>query len=514
MNRTAVIAQFLTFFGILLVVSFLSQYVYARLDFTSDKRYTLGEATKEILKSLDKVVTVKVYFSDKLPPNLLKNKRDFEDQLKEYEKVSSGNVVYEFINPNKSEVAEREAQREGINPLIVNVRERDKVEQIRAYMGAVLYFKEEKEILPYIKPGEGMEYMLTTGIKKLTVANKPKLAFIQGHGEPEPEACRELSSQLSILYQVEPVSFGGETVPSLSAYKAALLIRPKDSIPSEDFTAFEEYLKNGGNMLVAYSNLEGDMQTAELKAAKDIGLVGWLSKIGIAMGQNFLVDESCASVTVTQQQGFFRFNTQVRFPYFPIINSFPKHPVVGGLESVFLPFASTLNFVKPIEEGDTTQVTNLLLTSNLTGSIAPPGYMDVNKKWQKSDYTIGPQPVALGIAGALFGGETPSRLVVVSNSDFIINGQERQQQRDLNPDNVNFASNAVDWIADDTGLIDLRTKGVTSRPIKELEETETLLVKYGNFLAPILIVLVYGFIRRQAKQRRRQHWLEESYSQV
>ena len=135
-------------------------------------------------------------------------------------------------------------------------------------------------------------------------------------------------------------------------------------------------------MLVAYSNLLGDMQTAQLKAADDIGVVGWLSEMGVALGGNFLVDENCASVTVTQQQGFFRFNTQVPFPYFPLVRSFSDHPIVGGLESVFLPFASTVSFTKPLEESNLS-VSNLLLTSERTGSVAPPTYMDVNKKVDK-----------------------------------------------------------------------------------------------------------------------------------
>ena len=110
MNRKVIITQLLVVFAIVIFANLISNQLYFRLDFTEDKRYSLSDATKDILDELDDVVTVTAYFSEDLPPQLLSNRRDFEDMLIEYEKRSGGNVVYEFINPNEETSIEQEAQ--------------------------------------------------------------------------------------------------------------------------------------------------------------------------------------------------------------------------------------------------------------------------------------------------------------------------------------------------------------------------------------------------------------------
>ena len=94
-----------------------------------------------------------------------------------------------------------------------------------------------------------------------------------------------------------------------------------------------------------------------------------------------------------------------------------------------------------------------------------------------------------------------SKMVVFSDGDFAINGKG-QQAKQLQPDNVSLMANAIDWLSDDTGLIELRTKGVTSRPLNaNLEDGTKTLIKYLNFLLPIIIIVLFGVIRLQYKKR-------------
>src|SRR6266498_1420324 len=109
--------------GILVLVNVVSDSYFFRLDFTADKRYTLSDATKDILKSVKEPITVKAYFSENLPPDIAKTRRDFKDLLIEYANRSKGKVVYEFINPNEKEETEQEAMQAGIQPVMINVRE-------------------------------------------------------------------------------------------------------------------------------------------------------------------------------------------------------------------------------------------------------------------------------------------------------------------------------------------------------------------------------------------------------
>jgi ABC-type uncharacterized transport system involved in gliding motility auxiliary subunit len=136
--------------------------------------------------------------------------------------------------------------------------------------------------------------------------------------------------------------------------------------------------------------------------------------------------------------------------------------------------------------------------------------MSVEKQWTEGDF-----PMQNVVVAAAFENEvnTPYRLVVVGDGDFPINGPPQQQRR-LQPDNVSFLSNAIDWLQDDTGLIGLRTKGVVSRPIRELDESTRIILKYTNFLLPITLAIGYGVVRSQKNRITRQKRMNENYEKV
>ena len=101
-------------------------------------------------------------------------------------------------------------------------------------------------------------------------------------------------------------------------------------------------------------------------------------------------------------------------------------------------------------------------------------------------------------------------MVVIADGDFAINGSG-QNARQQNADNVNLMVNSIDYLSDDTGLIDLRTKGVTSRPLDELEDGKKSFLKWFNFLLPILLIVIIGFIRSQQQRTLRYKRMEEGY---
>jgi gliding-associated putative ABC transporter substrate-binding component GldG len=503
MKKRNVISQLLIIIAILLVVNLISNQLFFRLDFTADKQYTLSKATKDILKELNDVITITAYYSEDLPPQLIKSRKDFVDMLVEYENRSDGSVVYEFVNPNKNEQTEMEAQQAGISPIMVNVRERDQVKQMRAYMGAILQMGEKKEVIPVIQPGTGMEYALTTAIKKLSATDKPRIAVLQGDGEPSINASAQLMEQLSVLYNPEPYTIS-DTADIPSYYKTVAIIDPKDTITENHFRKLDMYLSRGGGIYLAFSNLQGDLQQAMLNRAPDIGIKSWLLGKGITVNDFYVIDANCGAVTVRQQQGPFMINSQIQFPYFPIITNFSDHPAGQGLESVFFPFISSITYSPP---DSTVHISPIAFTSENTGIIQPPAYVDINKDWTENDFRDGEQVVAVALEGHLGGGSANARMVVIPNGPFAVNG-EGQQQQSVNEDNINLASNAIDWISDDTGLINLRTKGVTNRPLEQLEDSTKTLYKYGNVIVPILFVLILGFFRKQRYNAKKQKWIQ------
>ena len=503
-NKKSVLTYILLIAGVIILINFLSDRFFLRLDFTADKRYTLSDATKQILHSLNQTVTVTAYISEELPPEFMRVRKDFKELLIEYSNRSKGNVVFEFINPNKDEAAEQKSQQEGINPVMINMRDKDQVKQQKAYMGAVLHYGDKKEVIPFIQPGAAMEYSVSTSIKKMIIDNKPKLGMISGHGEPSMSTMMQVMQSLSVLYDVEPVKLS-DSVLHLDQYKTLIWINPKDSIPGSQFVLLDQYLASGKNIYIAMNRADGNFQTMEGKAV-NTGLEKWLEQKGVKVNPNFVVDQNCGSVTVNQQQGMMTFQSAMRFPYLPLITKFASTPATKGLTSVLLQFASSIDFQSMNKD---LSFTALASTSDKSGTENMPVRFNISKNWQQTDFPLSNLTVA-GLLSGKIAGNANSKMIIVSDGDFPING-EGQQARQIQPDNLNFIVNAIDWLTDDTGLIDLRTKEVNSRPIDQMEDGKKALLKYLNFLPPLVIILVYGFFRWQSRRNLRIRRMSDNY---
>lgn len=505
LTRKKVRTSILLVLGILLLVNLIASRFFFRLDYTADQRYTLSKATKDILNQLSEPVTISAYFSEDLPPNVEQVRQDFRDMLIEYSSNSNGLIVYEFINPSENQESEMKAQQNGIQPIMINVRERDQMKQQRAYLGALVQMGDRKEVIPFIQPGAAMEYALSTNIKKLSVKDKPTVALLQGHGEASLSSMPQLNSQLSILYSVETIEFSDTTGVPLQ-YKTLVVIAPKDTVPQFHFNYLDEFLKRGGRLLVALNTVGGDLSNGTGNKVYT-GFETWLKQKGIEVEENFVIDASCSNIMVRQQQGPFMMNTPVQFPYLPNITNFTKHPITDGIESVVLIFASPIR----LTPNDTSVVmVPLAVTSEKSGIQNPPLSFDVMKQWTLSDFTLSSLPVAALIEGKV-PGTSGYKMVVFSDGDFAVNG-EGQNAQQLSEDNISFMSNAIDWLSDDTGLIELRTKGVTSRPLDaSLEDGTKTLLKYLNFLLPLALVIIYGVFRFQLKRKKRNELMNTEY---
>lgn len=502
-DNKKITTQIILVIAILIVINALSDSLFFRLDFTADKRYTLSKATKNILRSLDEPVTVTAYFTEDLPPDIATTRRDFKDLLVEYASVSKGMVLYEFINPNEDQEAEQKAYQSGIQPVIVSSREKDEAVQKKVFLGAKVQKGEKTEIIPFMQPGAAMEYALSTAIKKISVTDKPVVGFIRGHGEPSLAAMGQVMEQLSVLYDVEEVNLN-DSLPRLDKYITVVIVGPKDTVPDHHLQLFDSYLAQGGNLMIAMDRVEGDLSSVR-GVSLETGMAPWLNEKGINVENNFVVDANCGSVGVQQRQGMFNFTTNVKFPYLPLIVNFADHPITGGLEQVIFPFASSISYT-----GDTANMfLPIATTSEKSGTQTPPVYFDVNKKWNDNDFPLSELPVGVIVEGTLAGNATSS-MVVFSDGEFPVNGEGRNA-RQISPDNVNLFVNSVDWLSDDTGLIDLRTKGVTSRPLDQVEEGKKAFLKWFNFLLPILLILGYGIIRAQRRRAIRVKRMEKGY---
>jgi len=506
LTKSAVQLRIVLVLAIIILLNILFSRFFVRLDFTGDKRYTLSKATKNILKELEEPITITAYFSENLPPQIEKVRNDFQDLLIEYSNRSGGKVVYQFENPNQSQEKEMEVAQQGIQPQVVTVRESDQVKQQRVYLGAKLQYGENdaSDIIPVIQPGAAMEYALSTSIKKLSATNKPYLGFVTGHGETSVRALQQAMQSLNVLYNVEQVNLTDTT--QYEKYKGLVIVAPTDSFSNAQLSQLDNFLGSGKGILVVLNRVAVDLQSGQATSI-NTGLESWLSDKGIRINEDLVIDQKCGNITLQQQQGFFVFNQQVPLPYLPRFDKFNEHPVTRGLELVLMPFVSSINYDA---KNPTLKFTSLLNSSANSGTETTPVTIDVQKNIASYDFYTKNLCVACALEGEISGGVS-SKLVVFTDADFVINGEgERAQQQQ--PDNINLFVNGIDWLADDTGLNELRTKAVTSRPIKrELSKGETQTIKIAIFLLPIILVIFYGLIRSRIRKANKRKWEIERY---
>lgn len=502
--------------GILIGLNYLADSFIVRLDLTDDKQYTLSKASKDIASSVMNPITVEAYFSEGLPPQLAQVQRQFRDFLDEYAAYSEGNVEYTFLNPNVNEQEEGKVQQKGIQPILIDVRERDQVSQKRAYLGAIFKYGEKQEVIPYIQPGAAMEYTISSTIKRLVATVKPTLGIYSGAGSATQEEMQQLVQVLSQQYTLEKVT-GLDTADVPATIEVLLVVRPQEKLSNKELVAIDQHLMRGGKAVFAVNRVNTNIQQGQASLL-ETGIETLLAGYKTPINGDLLRDVNSNTIGVRQQRGMFQFVNQVRYPYLPIISSFGEHPISKGLESIVMNFTSTLDLTL----ADTSvAVTGLAFSSNRSGTAR--GFFNINpfQEWTDDQFSERNLPVAALVEGQFNSAfansdsvsvsmkrSSKTAYVVIADGDLVINGTGEQAQM-LPEDNINLVANAVDYLADDTGLLTLRTKSVTNRPLKVVEDGTKAMLKYGNVFVPILIVLVYGFVRYQRRKSQRRTWIEK-----
>lgn len=494
--------------GIIISLNFLIQPINFRVDLTKNKQYTLSPASKQILGNLNDQITVTAYFSDGLPPDVSKVKRDFQDLLVELSAISKGKMDFKFVAPD-TDAIKQEASNYGIQPLMINVREKDQVKQQQAFLGAVIKSGTDTELIPYVQPGASMEYDLVAAIKKLTLQNKPKLAFIQGHGEASFNELSQVVAGLSQLYDIVQIDLSSQKLDKDSV-KVAVIVGTKTPYNADELQQLDDYSQSGGSLVVAINRMEIDMQTATAFPTVT-GVEYWLESKGIQIDTSLVLDVQCGSVTVPQFMGSMQINTQVQFPYLPLAVTFAEHPSVNGMQQVLFPYVSPIEFRATVPQS---KFTPLVFSSDKSGRTLAPVTLSVgDKKWTQADFPLGNQILA-GLFEQTNTTGTSSKMIVFGDADFALSND---QGKGISEMNINLLVNSIDWLGDESGLINLRGKVLASKPIQAkflLEESsqQRELIKWGNVLLPVFLLLLFGIHNFQKNKRLRHRRTIENFS--
>ncbi|MCD6177433.1 MAG: Gldg family protein [Candidatus Cloacimonetes bacterium] len=493
--------------AILIFVNLISISIFKRFDLSRGKIYSLSSSSKTTVKNLEDRLIIKAYFSKNMPGEYADSRRFVQDILSEYQAYSKGNLKFEFLDPADEQELKKEAQQNGIMPVSMRVVENDKLEIREVYMGLVFSYQDKIEILPMIKNTQGLEYDITSKIKKITANGLKKIAFFDT-GNNKFETIRQF---LSESYEISEIDL---TKPVENNVDALIISGIEDSLEISQLVNIDQYLMQDGNIILFQDKIVTDIQQMSATPINS-NLFRLLSAYGITIKPNLVIDAQCGQVTVQQQRGMFRMQTPVNYPFFPVINNVNKENIiVKNLDYMQLIFASEI---------DTTNIGGdiyfepLLYTSANSGEITMPQlnisyqpYMNIDLNKMLKDK---PKVVA-GIYSGKFvsnfinhtkeenavGSTESGKILLVSDSDFIKEGAGAGVQG-----NRDFVLNAVDYMVSDGTLIEIRSRETQFTPLKEVKSGTRKFVRWVNILFSSLLLILFGILHYRKELKRRKH---------
>jgi len=502
--------------GILILVNIVSIRIFGRLDMTRNRVFTLSDASKELMRSLDDRISVKAYFTEDLPSPYNNNRRMLLDQLNEYRAYARGNLQYEFVDP-AGEKGERDAEQQGVSPIQVQVVRDDKFEVKRGYMGVVLQYEDRKEIIPVVQNAANLEYELSSTIKKLVTKQQRKVGFLTGHGEASLTDLARAQEMLRRQYELVSVDVSKNT-PVPEDIAALIVAGPTARFAEDAKFQVDQYVMRGGRVAFLLNKIDANLQS-RFGRPLDLNVDDLLAAYGVRINADVVRDVQCASVSLMQQQYGFAVQSQVPYPYLPIASDFSQgNMMVKNLQGVVLFFASSLDTAGTAGKGLRAEI--LMRTSKQSGRQTGMLAIDPLQRYTQEEFGESGIPLAAVVSGSfnsLFAekpipsdtaaGAAPppasartsspaTRIVVIGDGDFM-------RDQFTNRDNITFFANMVDYLVDDAGLITIRSKEASSPPLEPLADGTKKLVKYANLGLPPLLVIAYGLMRWRMRQARK-----------
>jgi ABC-2 type transport system permease protein len=534
-------------------VNILGNRFFFRIDLTEEKRFTINDATKNLLQNLDDEVYVKVYLTGKgIPAGFKRLENAVRETLDEFQVYGGTKIKYAFIDLN-AEIKDEKARNEkiielakkGIPPTNVTAKEDGRQTQILVVPGAVITYK-DKEIATLLLKGnktaspqeilnqsyEGVEFQLASAIKTITASEKKKIGIFVNYSRLPAVNQLDLIGALKKNYELYPVDL--RQSPTLDGLDAVLVMKPDQEFNDDDKYKIDQFIINGGKALFFIDAVKVDSVAREgsIAQVQSVGLEDLLFKYGVRLNPTLIKDaQMCGAIPLDVGNFGNKANIQlVPWQYFPLINTFGKSPIVKNLDAVYTKYAGTLDTVRA--NGITK--TPLLMTSQYTQILKAPAIMSynfANKALDANQYKAGVQTVGVLLEGkfeslfnnrilpsdprsATFKAEgKPSKIIVCSDGDIPVNDFDKKQNTPLPLGfdkysgntfaNKDFVMNAIDYLLDDNGVISARNKEIVLRPLDKVALQDEREYWQGiNLIIPIVVLVLVGLLKGYLRKRR------------
>ena len=486
--------------ALVVVLNLLGGYIRGRLDLTRGNLYTLADGTREVLGNLGDIVTFTLFVSDELPSEVQLTKRDVEDLLADFRRAGAGQLIVQRIDPGDNDEARSEASGMGIPELDFNVLRDDEFQVRRGYFGLAMQYADQREIIPIIDRTDDLELRMATAIRSMTSDSRPRLRFASGFGAKQAFEMPALQQELSDRYSVGSVALDGDSVPPLSPDSIDVLVvaGPTEPMSTLALERLGAYVDGGGAALLMVEGTQVDPQSP-MASPVTSGLETFLEERGLRYDGGIVFDLASAERVQMGRQGMF---AVVRsYPLWPILFRGADHPVTRDLNNLTVGWASALVLT------DSARVTPLWTTTDAGGVQAPGSPIAPDMQTYPDETSLGVEVVAAAVDFALSedgeeedandGPERAGRMVVVADADFLDEQFVRSSRQ-----NLLFAANSVDWLAQDEALISIRSKDRTPPPLALESDFAKNALKWGNLVGIPLFFCLAGALRVTGRRTR------------
>lgn len=533
---------------------FLGEQVRFRWDFTEDKRYSINDATKEMLADLDEPLEVEILLTGELPGGMRRFQRAIEETIRTFNAYSAAPIRYYYQNPLD---LPRDIQSEyiitlaeyGINPTNLFASQNGGQTSRMIFPGIVVR-NEDYELGSLLLRGErgmtpdeilnlsieNLEFEIGRAIRRLVARHERSVGLVMGHGEMDMDDGYGLVEALHDDFEVYKVPLNqAETIEDLLGFEALIVAGPREPFDEREKYLLDQYLMHGGNLLFFLDQLAIDLEDAggegTVAMPFDTGLDDLLFRYGIRINRDLIQDLNFGYHPVVA--GDFGDQSQIvplPWPFYIMAGRMAAHPITKGLDQVQFRFASSLDTVK----ADGVTKTPLIFTSDFSKKLQAPvriAFEDMMNEPDVASFGLSNLPLAYLLEGTFTsyfknrflpeGFEKSSfkdsgvegKVLVVGDGNFVKSllnpvsgeplalGQDPVGETELA--NREFVQHAMQYLSDPDGIIASRTKQYQIRPLNRVKARgQKLFWQIANIAMPIGIIGMVGFAHHIWRKRK------------
>lgn len=521
------------------------------MDLTKEKRHSLTESSQKIIEDLDDVVYIKIYLEGDFPAGFKRLRNATEDLLEEFRAYNRDKFEFQFIDPFEGKDAKEindikvQLAEKGLTPTAIQNVENESYSSSVIIPGALLTYKGKELPLHLLESQLGvspqealnnsvskLEFGFISTIRRLLVTNKPKVAFIHGHGELINIQVADIVDGLSPYYKMVSIELPTVTyIPN--DLKTIVIADPQTRFSEEDKVKIDQFIMHGGNVVWLVEPMKASMDSLMgkpmfLADRKDLNIEDQLFTYGARVNGNIIQDIQCAPHPfVTGYMGNVPQQKLFDWYYYPLVVSQSTHPIVNNMDAVLFRFASSIDTIKTPK----VKKTILLQTSQYSRLLHSPVRLSLNilkNKPEPGMFNKPHQAVAVLLEGnfkSLYRSRvngafsqsykkatntsfktesTPSKMIIISDGDVIKN--EADKEGNIFPTgyykftqttfaNRQFLMNAIMYLSDPMGIVESNAKSVILRKLDTTRiKKEKTWWQWINMISPIFIILIFGLI--------------------